>query len=56
MATILFLGGWQGPFGLTPGIHWFLIKVYFLIFVVMWVRWTYPRTTIYGLLNLRGSI
>ncbi len=52
LATILFLGGWNCPFGLAPGIHWFLIKVYFLIFVVMWARWTYPRTTIYGLLNL----
>jgi NADH-quinone oxidoreductase subunit H len=52
LATILFLGGWQSPFGIFPGVWWFLIKVYFLIFVVMWARWTYPRTTLYGLLNL----
>ncbi len=56
LSVILFLGGWQGPFGLLPGVHWFLLKVYFLIFVVMWMRWTFPRTTFYGLLNLSWKI
>ena len=41
IAATLFLGGWQGPF--LPGIVWFGLKVYFLIFVMMWVRWTFPR-------------
>lgn len=41
LATILFLGGWQGP--VLPAPVWFLIKVYFLIFLMMWVRWTFPR-------------
>jgi len=54
LATVLFLGGWQSPYeALIPdGWWWFLAKVYFLIFCVMWIRWTYPRTTIWGLLNL----
>lgn len=52
LTTILFLGGWQCPFGLFPGVWWFLAKVYLLIFTVMWIRWTYPRTTLWGLLNL----
>lgn len=56
LAAILFLGGWQCPFGLFPGVHWFLAKVYFLVFVVMWIRWTFPRTTIYGLLNFSWKI
>ncbi len=56
MATILFLGGWDCPFGLYPGVHWFLLKMYFLIFTVIWIRWTYPRTTFYGLLNLSWKI
>jgi NADH-quinone oxidoreductase subunit H len=56
IATILFLGGWQCPFGLFPGVHWFMIKMYFLIFTVIWIRWTYPRTTFYGLLNLSWKI
>jgi len=56
LATILFLGGWDCPFGLYPGVHWFLIKMYLIIFTVIWVRWTYPRTTFYGLLNLSWQI
>jgi len=43
--TILFLGGWLGPFGWTwlPGPIWFLLKVLFCMFVFMWVRGTLPR-------------
>jgi NADH-quinone oxidoreductase subunit H len=57
LATVLFLGGWHSPATFLPdaglwGVLWFLIKVYFLIFCVMWIRWTYPRTTLWGLLNL----
>lgn len=39
--TTLFLGGWQGP--LLPGPIWFLLKVYFLVFIVIVARWTFPR-------------
>ncbi len=56
LMTILFLGGWNCPFGLYPGVWWFLIKVYLLIFSFIWIRWTFPRTTIYGLLNLSWKI
>lgn len=56
LATILFLGGWNCPFGLFPGVHWFLIKLYALIFTVIWIRWTFPRTTFYGLLNLSWKV
>jgi NADH-quinone oxidoreductase subunit H len=41
VATVLFLGGWRGPF--LPGVIWFLLKVYAIIFVLMWFRWTFPR-------------
>jgi NADH-quinone oxidoreductase subunit H len=41
VAAVLFLGGWRGP--LLPGVVWFLIKVYALIFLIMWFRWTFPR-------------
>jgi len=41
VATILFLGGWSGP--VLPGFVWFFLKVYSLIFVMMWFRWTFPR-------------
>lgn len=52
--TVLFLGGWHGP--LFPGIIWFLIKTYFLIFVVMWVRWTYPRIRFDQLMNFAWKV
>jgi NADH-quinone oxidoreductase subunit H len=49
MATVLFFGGWQGP--ILPGLIWFMIKCYTLIFVVMWVRWTDPRLRFDQLMN-----
>ncbi len=39
--TTLFLGGWQGPF--LPSVIWFIIKVFAVILVYLWFRWTYPR-------------
>jgi len=56
LATVLFLGGWQSPFSVFPSVIWFLLKLYFLVFVVVWIRWTYPRTQFYGLLNLSWKI
>jgi NADH-quinone oxidoreductase subunit H len=41
VATVLFLGGWHGP--ILPGVVWFLIKVYAVVFLLMWFRWTFPR-------------
>ena len=44
VATDLYLGGWHGPF-LPPeyGWIWFLLKVGFILFAYIWVRWTVPR-------------
>jgi NADH-quinone oxidoreductase subunit H len=49
IATLLFFGGWHGPiFGppilqtLLP-IFWFCLKVFFFMFLYVWVRWTVPR-------------
>jgi NADH-quinone oxidoreductase subunit H len=56
LATVLFLGGWQSPIGVLPGVFWFLVKLYFLVFTVVWIRWTFPRTQFYGLLNLSWKI
>jgi NADH-quinone oxidoreductase subunit H len=44
VATSLFLGGWYGP--VLPewlGWIWFLLKVLFLLFFYVWMRWTLPR-------------
>ncbi|HZL46641.1 MAG TPA: NADH-quinone oxidoreductase subunit NuoH [Opitutaceae bacterium] len=60
LATVLFFGGWQSPVGLLSGPIWgplwFLAKMYALVLTVIWVRWTFPRTQFYGLLNLSWKI
>lgn len=57
LVTILFLGGWQSPLPFLPNsVVWFLMKMYAIIFTVVWVRWTFPRTQFYALLNLSWKI
>lgn len=53
IASIMFLGGWNAPFGLTfiPPFIWLLLKIYFMIFLFMWVKWTYPRIRIDHLMH-----
>ena len=44
VATNLFLGGWHGPhIPLVGGWIWFVIKLAFLLFAYLWLRWTLPR-------------
>lgn len=50
LMVILFLGGWHGPF--LPSWMWFMIKVYSIIFIFMWVRWTFPRLRIDKMMKL----
>ena len=59
VATALFFGGWYGPFGFglgIPGVVWFLLKTYFLLFVIMWVRWTFPRLRFDQLMNFSWKV
>jgi NADH-quinone oxidoreductase subunit H len=49
IATLLFFGGWHGPIlgppilqALLP-VVWFCLKVFFFMFLYVWVRWTLPR-------------
>ncbi len=50
IATLLFLGGWHGPLifaspilqAIMP-VVWFCLKVFFFMFLYVWVRWTLPR-------------
>jgi NADH-quinone oxidoreductase subunit H len=57
IASILFLGGWGlgigidlaaplGVLGNVVNVVVFLLKGWFLVFVMMWVRWTLPRLRI----------
>ncbi len=43
LTTVLFLGGWHGPFADQLGWLWTLLKVFALSFVIIWFRVTYPR-------------
>jgi len=41
LGATLFLGGWLGPW--LPGPVWLLLKAYAIVFVMIWMRWTFPR-------------
>lgn len=54
LITILFLGGWQGPFAeQVPllGTIYFLIKAYLVVFLFIWIRGTFPRLRIDQLMS-----
>jgi NADH-quinone oxidoreductase subunit H len=54
IATTLFLGGWQPPLpalSFIPSWAWFFGKSLFLVFILMWFRWTYPRLRVDQLMD-----
>ena len=63
IGATLFLGGWMPlhighwqafnhAMDYIPSSLWFFGKTFFLIFIIMWFRWTFPRLRIDQLLNL----
>lgn len=62
VATTVFLGGWMpihiGVAGFDavmdyiPGIVWFLGKAFALVWVLLWIRWSFPRLRIDQILKL----
>ena len=50
IAATIFLGGWM-PLHI-PGLVWFLGKTFFVIWLLMWVKWTFPRLRIDQVITL----
>ncbi|MCB0386191.1 MAG: NADH-quinone oxidoreductase subunit H, partial [Bdellovibrionales bacterium] len=66
-AATFFLGGWMpfhigdwaafnGMMDLIPPIVWFFGKTSFLVFVIMWFRWTFPRLRVDQLMALEWKV
>jgi NADH-quinone oxidoreductase subunit H len=54
LAVTLFLGGWGAPFrGLQfiPSYLWFFAKLGVLLFTIVWIRGTLPRTRVDQVMN-----
>ena len=65
--VILFFGGWNflpgipapwphTAFGSVLSVLWFLFKVFSIVFIFMWVRWTLPRFRYDQVMNLGWKI
>ena len=62
IASGLFLGGWaplnigieafDNLMNLIPGFIWFFGKTFFVVWLLMWVRWTFPRLRVDQILKL----
>ena len=63
MAATIFLGGWMplhipGWEGFNtvmdyiPGFVWFFGKAFFVVWLLMWIKWTFPRLRIDQILTL----
>ena len=61
MFSVLFMGGWQSPFGnpdplRLPGILWLLGKGFLFVLFMMWVRWTLPRLRVDQLMGMSWKL
>ncbi len=52
--AVFFLGGWYGPF--LPPFVWFIIKVGAIVFVIIWLRATFPRIRYDQLMNVGWKV
>jgi hypothetical protein len=62
MTTLVFLGGWcpvhigiegfDAVMDYIPGIVWFLGKAFAMVWLLMWIKWTFPRLRIDQILKL----
>lgn len=63
VASTIFLGGWMplhipgldgfnNAMDYIPGFVWFFGKAFFVVFLLMWIKWTFPRLRIDQILTL----
>ena len=62
IAATVFLGGWaplnigveaiDAVMNYIPGIVWFMGKAFGLVWILMWIKWTFPRLRIDQILSL----
>jgi NADH-quinone oxidoreductase subunit H len=54
LIAVFFLGGWQGP--LLPGVLWLLLKIFLVVFAMIWMRGTLPRLRYDQLMNIGWKV
>ncbi len=62
IAAMVFLGGWapvnigveafDTVMNYIPGIVWFMLKAFGIVWLMMWIKWTFPRLRIDQILKL----
>lgn len=56
ICVTLFFGGWHGPGPAWMGFVWYLLKLFALLFLYIWVRWTFPRLRYDQLMNFGWKV
>ena len=67
IAATIFLGGWMplhisgwelfnNTMDFIPGFVWFFGKAFFVVWLLMWIKWTFPRLRIDQILRLEWKI
>ena len=56
VCVTLFFGGWLGPGPAWLGLVWYLLKLLALLFLFIWVRWTFPRLRYDQLMNFGWKV
>jgi NADH-quinone oxidoreductase subunit H len=54
LVAVFFLGGWRGP--ILPPFLWFLLKVWGIVFILIWFRGTLPRLRYDRLMSLGWKV